>query len=61
MTFALMSPGERNIHKYSVGKKDNEWILFGEKKNTKWEFIYVKPPQPAEGFKVVPLVLLGVL
>lgn len=31
------------------------------KKNTKWEFIYVKPPQPAEGFKVVPLVLLGVL
>lgn len=56
-----MSPGERKVHKYSVGKKDNEWILFGEKKNAKWAFIYVKPPQSAEGFKVVPLVLLGVL
>ena len=61
MTFALLSPGESKIHKYSVGKKDNEWILFGEEKNAKWEFIYVKPPQSAEGCKVVPLVLLGVL
>lgn len=56
-----MSPGERKIHKYSVGKKDNECILFGEKKNAKWEFIYVKSSQSAEGFKVVPLVLLRVL
>jgi hypothetical protein len=34
---------------------------FLEKKNTKWEFIYVKPSQSAEVFEVVPLVLLRVL
>lgn len=35
-------------------------FFFWRKKNTKWEFIYVKPSKSAEDFEVVPLVLLRV-
>lgn len=59
MTFALMGPTESKfINTLSERKIMNGFVL---EKNAKCEFIYVKPPQPAEDFEVVPLVLLRVL